>query len=223
MFYHPDAVRRTSSEEGHHAVNEARFMDGVAYAPADAMKLGYEGASFDQPRGVGLLFMSVNDVGISIAMPPPRCASSRRSSSSSPTWPRRPRPTPRHRRSIAPAVPANERRSAGARGMKTHRHPGSQSADDHHGPLATIHFGADISLPGQLMLCSHAAPDGRSRGGYGIVRLELPGTSIKLHVTLSPSGLRWLARQAEELAKDLEATAAREAADAIERARGAGK
>ena len=71
MQFHPSAIRRTSRDDGHSAANTPRLMGGVSYAPADAMKLGFEGETMDQPQGVGLLFMSVQQVGLSIAMPPP--------------------------------------------------------------------------------------------------------------------------------------------------------
>lgn len=107
--------------------------------------------------------------------------------------------------------------------MKLHRQPGSQASVDHVGPTALITMGGRMSAPGQLRLCSDATADGRSRGGYGILQLALPDTPVAIHTTLSTAGLRWLAGQAIAMAEDLEATAAREAAEVIERAKATGK
>lgn len=71
MNWHPDAVRHDTSNPDHHAANQHRLMDGKVYAPADNLKLGYEGAHVDHCIGAGLLFMSFGDVGLSLAMPPP--------------------------------------------------------------------------------------------------------------------------------------------------------
>lgn len=74
MNWHPDAVLHDASDPDHFAVNQHRLMDGKLYAPADNLKLGYEGAAVDQPCGAGLLFISIGDVGICSALPPPQPA-----------------------------------------------------------------------------------------------------------------------------------------------------
>lgn len=71
MHWHPDAVRHDGADPDYHAANQHRMMDGKIYAPADNLKLGYEGTSIDRPHGTGLLFMSFGDVGLSKALPPP--------------------------------------------------------------------------------------------------------------------------------------------------------
>ena len=71
MNWHPDAVRHDTSNPDHYAANQHRLMDGKIYAPGDNLKLGYEGAAIDQPCGAGLLFISMADVGLCVALPPP--------------------------------------------------------------------------------------------------------------------------------------------------------
>ncbi len=71
MKWHPDAIRHDASDPDHFAANQHRLMDGVMYAPATNVKLGYEGAAQDRPCGAGLLFISMGDVGICAALPPP--------------------------------------------------------------------------------------------------------------------------------------------------------
>lgn len=74
MHWHPDAVRHDGNDPDYCAANQHRMMDGKIYAPADNLKLGYEGTSIDRPHGAGLLFMSFGDVGLSTALPPPQPA-----------------------------------------------------------------------------------------------------------------------------------------------------
>jgi hypothetical protein len=70
FHYHRDAIRRSTADEGYHAVDRPRAIGGKLYGPATSVKLGYEGIDDDTPRGTGLLLMDIDGVGLSKAMPP---------------------------------------------------------------------------------------------------------------------------------------------------------
>lgn len=103
---------------------------------------------------------------------------------------------------------------------------GMKDDEAFYGPRAPVCDNGRISLPAKLELLCQASDTGKSVGGFGIVRLQLhnaPPQMAGFHSTLTPQGLRHFAAQCCAMAKDLEATAAQEAADLIDRAKASGK
>lgn len=108
--------------------------------------------------------------------------------------------------------------------MKTHFAPGATDISGQQGPrgMLVAPNGAPSVPAGAYWLFCHGDGNGEAAGGFGVMCMTVPG-GPGLHITLTPDGLREWARQCESVARDLEATAGREAAEAIERAKGAGK
>lgn len=102
--------------------------------------------------------------------------------------------------------------------------PGAQPLDEHHGPVGiVVSPDGSLSAPGCHWLFAAGDGEGRCTGGYGILCLTTPGARGGLHITLTPEGLRHFGDRFHAMASNLEASAARAAADVLERAKGAGK
>lgn len=65
-------VQRSSEDPDIRAENRCRDVGDVHFCTASRMSLGYEGASDNNPTGVGILFMTRRggEVGLSIALTP---------------------------------------------------------------------------------------------------------------------------------------------------------
>lgn len=109
--------------------------------------------------------------------------------------------------------------------MKPVYAPNAKAPSEFNGPCGMTRApDGSPSIPaGNHWIFCQGDENGKSTGGFAVMVLTPVGGGIGLHITLTPDGLRHFADQCTRAAADLDAAAARQAAEAIERAKGAGK